>query len=184
MGDCPGSLIFILAGSWMNGALQANGSWVVTPVGRTTKSRPSIPRTISTRHGGKAVPSSWIMRSFLISFRASSVKSSSAERIIRYLAPGALDADIHSDPSTGPLPRDSHRISLSLSRRQRMLLKNRSEVGLSLHSSRLLSSSCCTCLVLDYNADFGAAIGRSGRLRPCRFGKPFLPKSYRERGRN
>ena len=35
-GDVSGSLILRRAGSWMNGALQANGSGVSTPVGSTT----------------------------------------------------------------------------------------------------------------------------------------------------
>src|SRR6185437_1158554 len=122
----------------MKGALHAKGSFVSTPVGSTTYSRPLVPRTISTLQGGKSVSSSTPRdRSCLISSSASSGKSSASDRAIKSASSAAPAKMVHSLFGTGPASTVAQWISRSSILRFRMCLKNRRESGLSIHSSKL-----------------------------------------------
>ncbi len=146
--EVAGSLIFSRAGSGTNGALQAKGSLVSRPVGRTEKTPPPPTSARSTVHGGKSPPSSDPRR---CSSRSSSMDSSgngsSLERMSRSSPRPSTSGDSHWLPSIGPGRTSDQASAWSPIWRRRIERKNRREIGfadqcvrLRSRSSRLLTS--------------------------------------------
>src|ERR1019366_6783178 len=107
------------------GALLANGSLVLTPVGNTEKNRPSAPKTISTWQGGRSGSSpSDRSRSARVSSIASSGNDLRSERTIRHLeSPDPLSC-IQVEFETGPGPESCQVIVVSRILSWRKFLKN------------------------------------------------------------